>query len=922
MRGGRRFAPFGLPVLVLLIGLASTALVGVYLERAFAAEDAERFEVAADRLEDSIRERLETYIAMLRAEAGLLGATEMPSAAEFHAFVSRLELPTRYRGLQGIGYTARIAPEALASVEAQRRTEAPGFHVWPTHARDEYHAILFLEPMDRRNAAALGYDMFTEPIRREAMERARDSGEPAASGRVTLVQEIDEKVQAGFLIYVPVYEGGDVPPSVDERRTRLRGFVYSPFRAGDLFEGILGRNPRPRVGFEFYDGEPAAGRALYETPRPADPPRFVTRRAIRLAGREWNASVFSTAALERTAGAGLLPFAMWGGVGVSLLLTALATLQAHARRRAELSEAAAAQASRQLQTQAETLAIVHRSGTQLAAELDLDRLLQAVVDTATQLTGAQLGLFFCNATLPEPGAYARYVATDTPRHLRGRLSEGDGPFRNVILPSSIVRVDDLTGNPRAADEASAAGLPTQMRSYLAVPVRSRGGTPLGALLFGHATAGGFSSQSEDIVGGIAAQTAIAVDNACLYGQVQHLLASEREARENAERVSRLKDEFLATLSHELRTPLNAVIGWAHMLSGGRLDEARQRTALDAVLRNARIQSQLIEDLLDMSRIISGRVRIDMAHVDLQTVTRAAVDVLTPTAAARRVAVHFEPPATPCVVRGDAGRLQQVAWNLLSNAIKFTAPGGRVDLDLECRDDQVSLTVTDSGMGIDPAFLPHVFDRFRQADSSLTRGHGGLGLGLSIVRSLVDMHGGTVSAQSDGLNRGASFTVTLPGAPQGAVAADSVTGQTPAARPASSVLEGLQILVVEDDADARELTSDILRLHGARVHVAASGIDALGLLEAHDLPVDLIVSDIGMPQLDGYTLIGRVRALPGRQVSRAPAVALTAYAGAEDQQRALAAGFDVHLAKPFTPDELVAACEALAGQSRQIRSSRS
>lgn len=1028
MRGARLLQPFGFPLLVLLTGLASTALVSLHLERDLAAEDAERFVVAADRLEDGLRERLDTYIAMLRAASGLLGTTEMPSATQFRAFANRLDLERRYRGVQGVGYTARIAPAALPSVEARRQAEVPAFQVWPTTPRDEYHAILFLEPMDRRNTAALGYDMFTEPIRRAAMERARDTGEATASGRVTLVQEIDGETQAGFLIYVPVYAGGDVPTSVADRRARLQGFVYSPFRAGDLFAGILGRNPRPRVGFEIYDGAPDPGHALFQTPR-SDTPHFSMTRTIDVAERQWTAVVFSTPALERTAGDDLLPVAAWGGVGISLLLAGLATLQARAWRRAEVSEAAAAQVSRQfeqiansipqlawmaapdgdiywyndrwyaytgttpaqmagwgweqvhdpqmlpvvlerwrhslgtgepfemefplrgadgrfrlfltrvlplrdttgvivrwfgtntdvqyrrdaeraLQTQAETLAIVHRSGTQLAAELDLDRLLQAVVDSATQLTGAHIGLFFCNATIPEGNAYVRYAATDTAARLREPLMAERGPFTDVALPAAMVRVDDVTRDPGAAGDAGAAGLPGHIRSYLAVPVRSRGGTPLGALMFGHGDAGVFSSQSEDIAGGIAAQAAIAIDNACLYGQVQHLLASEREAREKAERVSRLKDEFLATLSHELRTPLNAVIGWAHMLSGGRLDEARQRTALDAVLRNARVQSKLIEDLLDMSRIISGRVRIDMAQVDLQTVTQAAVDVLTPTASARRVDLHVERPTAPCHVQGDAGRLQQVAWNLLSNAIKFTPPGGDVRLCLECRDDEVALTVSDSGVGIDPAFLPYVFDRFRQADSSLTRGHGGLGLGLSIVRSLVEMHGGTVTAHSDGPNRGASFTVILPAVAPGSRQADRATGQPPASRPSSTVLAGVQVLVVEDDADARELTGDILRLHGAGVHAAASGVDALRLLDTHDLPVDLIVSDIGMPQLDGYTLIGRIRAMSHRRVSRAPAVALTAYAGAEDQQRALSAGFDVHLAKPFTPDELVGACTAL------------
>jgi CHASE1-domain containing sensor protein len=269
MRAARRFlGTISFPLLVLTIGIIATGLATDQVRRSVAAADRERFDFAADRLQDSIQDRVNMYVAMLRAGAGLLAAAEIHSPEQFRAFVDRLALQERYPGVQGIGYSERIPSSDLDRVVATRRSADPEFRIWPEGPRPEYHSVLYLEPLDRRNQAAIGYDMFTEPTRRAAMERARDTGAPAASGHVTLVQEIDEKKQPGFLIYMPVYKGGDVPATLNERRHKLQGFVYSPFRAGDLFAGILGRNPRPRAGFDLYDREPSADSLLYRTSVP------------------------------------------------------------------------------------------------------------------------------------------------------------------------------------------------------------------------------------------------------------------------------------------------------------------------------------------------------------------------------------------------------------------------------------------------------------------------------------------------------------------------------------------------------------------------------------------------------------------------------------------------------------------------------
>ena len=386
----------------------------------------------------------------------------------------------------------------------------------------------------------------------------------------------------------------------------------------------------------------------------------------------------------------------------------------------------------------------------------------------------------------------------------------------------------------------------------------------------------------------------------------------REAYEEARAANRAKDEFLATLSHELRTPLSAIVGWTHMLRTGQLDSGTAARAIETIDRNARVQTQLISDILDVSRIVSGKLHLEVRPLELASTIAAALDTVRPSADAKGVVLvsSLEPAGMP--VSGDPDRLQQVVWNLLANAIKFTPRGGRVELRLRRANTHAEVVVEDTGPGIPRAFLPHVFERFRQADGSSTRAHGGLGLGLAIVRHLVEAHGGTVRAENAAEGTGSVFTVRLP-----IMGHEPPMLAAPADAPAltlqrSQDLEGLRVLVVDDEADTRDMVCAILKSQGAQVEVASSAAAALAALP--DARPHILVSDVEMPGQDGYELIRQVRLLPGEAGGKVPAAALTAYARPEDRMRALMAGFQIHVPKPVQPAELVAVVASLAGRT--------
>jgi PAS domain S-box-containing protein len=579
--------------------------------------------------------------------------------------------------------------------------------------------------------------------------------------------------------------------------------------------------------------------------------------------------------------------------------------------------------------QAEIVETINRVGRTLSAELDQEKLIQSVTDAATALTGAEFGAFFYNVVDTDGDSYTLYTLSGVPRSTfenfpMPRATEVFGPtFRG----EGTVRIDDVKKDPRYGKNPPYNGMPNghlPVTSYLAVPVVSRTGEVIGGLFFGHSKPGVFLERHERLIEGLAAQTAIAIDNARLFEQAQQMirdreegLKREQEARRQAEIASRSKDEFLGMLSHELRTPLNAILGWTRMLSTAQLDQSTAAEALAAVDRNARLQSRLIEDMLDVSRIMSGKMRLDAQPVDLTTVINAAVDTLRPAAEAKAIRIYVVLDYGSGMVLGDPVRLQQVVWNLLSNAIKFTPKKGSVNVTLERVNSHFEVTVSDNGPGIDEKFLPFVFDRFRQGDSSTTKKFGGLGLGLAIVRQLTELHGGTVEV-SNRSDSGAIFTVKLP-----IMAAHHPshleTGEPEPVHPISDdglgvdfapELAGIKVLAVDDDADSRSLLAAILAQCGAEVQTCESAAQALkSLAEFHP---DVLVSDIGMPGEDGYSLIRKVRSSEN-SYRRVPAVALTAFARAEDRMKALSAGFNMHVPKPVEPAELTTVIASLVKQ---------
>jgi signal transduction histidine kinase/ActR/RegA family two-component response regulator len=580
-----------------------------------------------------------------------------------------------------------------------------------------------------------------------------------------------------------------------------------------------------------------------------------------------------------------------------------------------------------LEEETRILELLNKSGAMLASNLDQQTLVQAVTDAATQLSGAQFGAFFYTVSDEAGDAFTLYTLSGAPREAFEKFGHPRATpiFAPTFHGEGVIRIADVLADPRYGKMAPHHGMPPghlAVRSYLAVPVTSRSGDVLGGLFFGHPECNVFSERSERLIVGIAAQAAIAIDNARMYDEAKRaaeersrLLEQERVARGELERVSLMKDEFLATLSHELRTPLNAVLGWAEvLLSHTREADTAMRRGLETIGRNARAQAQLIEDLLDMNRIVSGNIRLDVQRVDLPSIVLAALDSVMPSIDAKSIVVRktIDPQAGPVV--GDPNRLQQVVWNLLTNAVKFTPKGGKIDVLVQRVNSHVEITIHDSGIGIDDDFLPHLFERFRQADASTTRKYGGLGLGLSIVKQLIELHGGSVKAESPGEGLGATFTVNLPvrAVREVSTREHPTSRGTPVPRLPEVSLAGLKVLVVDDEVDARELVRSVLSDAAAEVRVAASAESALELMKEERPHV--IVSDIGMPTCDGYQFIRDVRGLAPSEGGRTPAIALTAFARSEDRTRAMLAGYQVHVSKPIEPQELVATIRSLAGNS--------
>ena len=594
-------------------------------------------------------------------------------------------------------------------------------------------------------------------------------------------------------------------------------------------------------------------------------------------------------------------------VTISPLRNAEGTIVGASKIARDVSALRAAEAER-VRLLEENVAVTERLnkvGAMVASDLNRETVVQAVTDAATELTTAEFGAFFYNVVNDAGESYTLYTISGVPREAFSKfpMPRNTEVFEPTFKGTAVMRSADITKDPRYGKNPPHHGMPRghlPVRSYLAVPVKGLRGDVIGGLFFGHSEVERFTEQHERLAIGIASWASVALENARMFGMVQE--------------ASRLKDEFLASLSHELRTPLNAVLGYARMLRSGVISADKQARAVETIERNATSLTQIVEDVLDISRIISGKIRLNVQAVDLPQTVRNAVEAVSPAADAKGVRIETvaDPLASP--VSGDPERLQQVLWNLLSNAVKFTTRGGKVQVRLERVNSHLELSVADTGVGISPEFLPHVFERFRQADASIARERGGLGLGLSIARQLAEMHGGTIEAASGGTGQGSTFTLKLPLMIVHPTSCDRSERVHP--RGASSAhevslgdLRGVHVVAVDDDADAVTLVAELLEAAGARVSTAASAEDALRMMETE--PPHVLVTDLGMPHVDGFQLIERIRGHHNPLVRRVAAAALTAYARSEDRVKALRAGFQIHLAKPIDPTELVTAVAALA-----------
>lgn len=977
------------PWFVLVVGLATTVATVLLVLELKRDEDRARFERDVAEAREQISRRLSVHVALLRGAAGLFAAKPDVSRAEFHAFVERLDVEQIYPAVRGLGFSRRFKSSERDQIVASMRAQGyPDFTLGSAPTGDEQHAILYLEPLDERNRAAIGFDMSTEEARRTAMMAARDQGVAFASGRVELVQELSGPKQPGFLIYVPVYRGGSVPSTVAERRERLVGFAYSPFRTHDLLRDIFG--PEPIVDLEVFDGiSPEASSRLYDssTGRQGEVRRrFATTSLVDVAHRPWTVRFRSRESAH--AGTSLLAWLLGvSGTLISAFLTWLTLLQVRAR-------AAAEEVAHLLDVERGRFRTTLGSVGEAVVATDTDGLVTFMNPVAERLTGwsarealgqpatavARLVDEASGTPLPSPlerlagGVEIRSTTDRTRLYCRGGevrpIDESVAPvvdehgellgsvsvFRDTterrraeealrrgeartrtILESALDCVVTFDERLRIVEFNSASErtfghrrdealgrdvtellVPPQHRSALTVALRRFFRSRSAAMSGRRVAINALRLDGSEFPAAAAIAVSFLRDGSLLCTaylrdvtqerrartERERLLESERVARADAERASRLKDEFVGTLSHELRTPLNAMLGWTHLLRRRQGDPKGMAEAIEVIERNARTQVRMVEDLLDMTRILAGKIRLELHRCSPQAVIGAAVNSCQPAALAR--GVHVEVRIDPGVgaIVADPTRLQQVVANLLSNAIKFTPEGGSIGI--ECRREGATdiIEVRDTGVGIAADFLPHVFDRFRQADASTTRQFGGLGLGLSIVRHLVELHGGTVRAESDGPGKGATFTVGLPTVAPLTVITEGGEDEE-IDRPS---LAGLRVLVVDDEADAREFARAVLAEEGAEVHVASGVNEALAILTS--IAPCVLVSDIGMPGRDGYDLIRAVRQLAREQGGDTPAAALTAFARSADRRRALEAGYQLHHTKPIEPLELVALVASL------------
>jgi PAS domain S-box-containing protein len=777
-------------------------------------------------------------------------------SADFYALV--------YAGETVVSNNTQVNP--ITNAEANAEIQVISFITVPFHQNGEWKYLFSVHDIDPRNWREDEVELVSEFANRlfPRLERART--EDALRKSEEKYRSLFESIDEGFcLIEVLFNEAG-------------KAYDYRFLEANPAFEkhtglvGAIGKTVRELVPqheahwFEIY-GE------IVKTGRPA---RF--QNAAEEMGRFYDVYAFRVGEPHEHK--------------VAVLFNDISD-----RKQAEVEREQLLANERQYANQLQGLTA---AALAINSALSVEEVLRTITDQAAAIIGTHQAV--TSMTIDQnwaQGINAVYLS-DKYAQWRGyeEKPDGSGIYACVCYLNRSMRMTqaELEAHPRWKGFSHAADKHPPMRGWLAAPLMGRDGHNIGLIQLSDKYEGEFTSSDESILVQLAQMASVAVENARLYEAEQQARSVAEAAREEAQAANRVKDEFLAVLSHELRSPLNPILGWSTLLQRNKLDAAKTAQALATIQRNAKLQSELIEDLLDVSRILRGKLNLTVAPVDLASTIREAMETVRLAAEAKSITVEANAPDVG-LVSGDSTRLQQVIWNLLSNAVKFTPEGGQVNIQLKRENGYAQITVTDTGQGIAPEFVPYVFDYFRQANSATTRKFGGLGLGLAIVRHLVELHGGTVQAASPGVGMGATFTVRLP-----LMSQQSTTRQNSSLLEPTSDLSGIRVLVVDDDPDSREFVAFVLEQAGAQVTLATTAYEALSRLMQSQ--PDVLLSDIGMPDMDGYMLLQQVRALPPEQGGQVPAIALTAYAGDFNQQQALTAGFQQHIPKPIEPEELI------------------
>lgn len=844
---------------VLAMGIILTLALWLYVRNTRIAADQARYEAASRMLAQSISTQLDRYIDTLRATRGFYAASESISRQEWQTFTSSINLEKNYPGIQGIGFARRVNPENVPHHEATIRAEGfPDYQLHPKGPRDIYFPIVYIEPFDERNRRAFGYDMFSEPARRAAMQRAALTGMPAATGKLQLVQETTVDVQPGMLIYLPVYCDNMPLDTPQQRWTALTGFVYSPYRIHNLIRGILGESAHnTNVEFRIYDGTTTTPENLLFDSQPGQPTPsealLASTAQIEIAGQPWTLRFYTGPDFHSAFERYTPTLVLLGGLLVSFLLFGTVWLQIRGRDISESSAIELARSERAVR----------------ASELRY-RLMIEQSPVAIEIVAADGRITYVNpayeALWQIPGnAALGFNLLDDPE--LARKGARDDILR--AFAGETVVVGPLLYEPPTLPDGTQAR--TRWVRAVIYPIKPDGGTVTELVIL-----------LED------------------FTQRIETDAELHRAKEAAEAANAAKDQFLAVLSHELRNPLAPVLTTVNTMQSGPMTPDEFANALDVIQRNVELEARLIDDLLDITRVSRGKLHLDRHPIDAHLVLKHAVEICQPDARAKRLLLTTSIHAPQHHVNADPARLQQVFWNILKNAVKFTPTGGSITV--ATRNDEhnrLLVEITDNGIGIEPHLIPRIFDAFEQANPAITRRFGGLGLGLAISKTLVEAHGGTLTAHSDGPDRGTTFTLTL----------HTVPAPAPAAKPRDAAPSangwGKRILLVEDQPDARRGLQKLLEKTGFHVLAAETVNEALKLAQNH--PFDILLSDVGLPDGTGYDLMDRLREAD----IALPAIALTGLGMEDDIARAHAAGFQIHLTKPVQFNRLIESIESLA-----------